>query len=327
MNHVEKRVQSILWVMSHQKKKFNSVSCIRKRCSNLKKVFNSLSRIRKKFNSVSRITKSINALSHFFAKKVQFSESYFLKSSEFFQSYWKKVQFCGSYSRKRFNSLRHIEKKVQFFESSWKRKETILYFRIKKKFHSLRLFFWHKVQFFWFILLEKVQFFESFLRKFGLNSLSHILEIRFIFFWVNQKKIFLWVMLKRRIQYYESCWKEGFNTVSEKKGSILWVFFVSKIQFCESCFEKVQFFGSFFGMGFLLLFFFFWDHSNWTHTKRAQFFESYGWKKSSILWVQCKKGSTLSVKFKKVFNTLSHFLWKILLFESYWSTKSSIRVM
>ena len=190
-----------------------------------------------------------------------------MKSSEFFQSYWKKVQFCGSYSRKRFKSLRRIEKKVQFF--------------------------------------------ASFLTKFVLNSLSHILEIRFNFFdWLKKNSI-LWVMLenkkgsilrvilKRGVRFCG--WKEGFNSVSlfrfkknlilwvilkkiqffesySKRGSILWVIKRSSIlwviilkrevQFCEPCKKRFN---------------------SLSHTKRGRFNSFESCSKKSILWVIFKK--------------------------------------
>ena len=251
VSHVKQK-GSILWVMSKKKKRFNSVSYIQKK-SILGVIFTFFVQnilwvifLQKRFNSVS-------------------------------QNFWKVQNSFNHIEKKKFNSVGHIQekgsihwdllkKKVQFFESSWKRKETILYFRIKRsstlwvfsfdtRFNSLS----HSSR--------KVQFFESFLTKFVLNSLSHILEIRFNF----------------------SNWKEGFSSVSEKKGSILWVFFASK---------------------------------------KNRFFESYS-KRDSILWIiltktfnsmSHKKGinSMSHNSKKKRFNSLSHAKKKVQFFESNW---------
>ena len=182
-----------------------------------------------------------------------------------------------------------------------------------------------KVQFFESFFLKRVQFFEflnflkekSHIQKMGsilwvifkkkFNSLSHTPKRRR--FHAQKKKQFF-ELHSKKVQFFESE-KEKFNSYWEevhKRGSIQWVIY-KEFNSLSHCWNKQK--GS-------ILWVIFWDgiifkklKKNLDSTKKkAQFFESNGWKKSSILWVQCKKGSTLSVKFKKVFNTLSHFLWK-----------------
>ena len=162
-----------------------------------------------------------------------------MKSSEFFQSYWKKSSILWVIFKKKVQFIETYWKKVQFFESSWKRKETILYFRIR----SSTL---------WVFPFDTM-----------FNSLSHS----------SRKSSILRVIFdKIRSQFFESYsrnpvlffayWKEGFTSVSEKKGSILWVFFASK------------------------------KFDSLSHTqKEIQFFESNS-KRRSILWV-IKRGSIL----------------------------------
>ena len=210
------------------------------------------------------------------------------------------------------NSLSYFSKKeVQFFKSwfdshfkkgsiRWvvlKKKGSIL--RVLKKAGSILRVMWKKsilsfqkklkvssVNFF----NQKFQFFESHSKN-GFDSLSR-----------TQKK---------KVHFFESE-KEKFNSYWEEvheRGSIQWVIH-KEFNSLSHCWNKQKGFNSlshFLGWNYFFKKIF---EKFWTHTK-----------KSSILWVQCKKGSTLSVKFKKVFNTLSHFLWKILLFESYWSKK------
>ena len=210
----------------------------------------------------------------------------------------KKVRFFDfeSYlSDKNSNSLNHFQKEVQFFES-----------HLKKRFNSLS-HFEKKGQFFESDLQKKVQFFESYSKKKKVPR--------------SKKKQFF-ELHSKKVQFFESE-KEKFNSYWEevhKRGSIQWVIY-KEFNSLSHCWNKQK--GS-------ILWVIFWDgiifkkfkkKFGLNQKKKAQFFESNGWKKSSILWVQCKKGSTLSVKFKKVFNTLSHFLWKILLFESNWSKK------
>ena len=147
MNHVEKRVQSILWVMSHQKKKFNSVSCIRKRCSILWVV------LEKKFNSVSRITKSINALSHFFCKEGSIQWVIFFEKFRILSIILKKrfnsvghIQEKGlihwDILKKKFNSSSQVEKeRKQFFTSESKKSSTLWDFSFDTRFNFFDSFF------------------------------------------------------------------------------------------------------------------------------------------------------------------------------------------
>ena len=193
-------VKQILWVI-FKKKGFNSVSCIRKRSSILWVIFK----------------KSIlGVIFAFFCSKHSLSHFFFLQKrfNSVSHNFWK-VQNSFNHIEKKFNSLGHIQekgsihwdilkKKVQFFESSWK--ETILYFRIKRS-STLWVF--------------------SFDTRF--NSLSHSSRkssiLRVIFDKIRSQ--FFESYSRNPVQFF-SYWKEGFTSVSEKKGSILWVFFASK---------------------------------------------------------------------------------------------------
>ena len=91
-------------------------------------------------------------------------------------------------------------------------------------------------------------------------------------------------MLKRRVQFCESNWKEGFESVGQtEKGSI-------KIQFFESCPKRVQLFDS--------------------YEKGVQFFESHWKEKSSIFWVILKKVQFFESYEQEGFNS-----WSLLFFE------------
>ena len=117
-----------------------------------------------------------------------------------------------------------MEKRVQFFESCW-----------TEGFNSL-----------------------SHVEQKGFNSVSHV-EQKGSILWVMLKRMkdsILWIMLNRRVQFFESCLKEGFFSVNH---------IFRKIKFCH-----VQ-------QGFNYL----------TH-----------FPKKSILDVIPKKGSTLQVILK-----------------------------
>ena len=124
-----------------------------------------------------------------------------------------------------FNSLSHIRGK----------RGSILWVILEKKgFNSLG-----------HIRKKGVQFFQSYFK------MGSILWVRFLsrkvgsILWDMFKKWvqFLWIMLNRRVQYCESCWKEwriqffescwteGFNSLSHvwKKGSIQWIIFFEKL--------------------------------------------------------------------------------------------------
>ena len=91
-----------------------------------------------------------------------------------------------------------------------------------------------------------VQFFQSYFK------MGSILWVRFL----SRKMVqFFETFSKSGFSFYESCWTEGFNTVShveknegfnslnhvEQKGSILWVMFERRVQFSESYFfEKLN---------------------------------------------------------------------------------------
>ena len=152
--------------------------------------------------------------------------------------------------KKRFNLLRHI----QFFESCWKR------------FSSYsRIFFWKKkgsilwfenVSILWVICWNEgsILWVKNFDRKKS--------SILWVIFW-NKEQLVRWVIY----------WSK------KKKGSILWVMLKRTVQFCESCFfflEKFNSLSHILKRAQVIESYFF---------KRAQFFESYKKNQSSILWV------------------------------------------
>ena len=140
--------------------------------------------------------------------------------------FWKNIDFQKK-KKKRFNSLGHAKQKVQFFESNQK----------------------------------KVQFFESYSQMFHsisnaekrFNSVNHVQKKFNFLSHVRKIHSILWVILnslshlKKWVQFFESCWKEGFN-------------------FYESCWKE----------GF---------NSVYHMKKLVQFCESRFFQKSSILWV------------------------------------------
>ena len=107
---------------------------------------------------------------------------------------------------KKFNSLSHIRKKSSIF---------LILFYDPRFNSSSHISLQKKVQFFESYSKKWVQFFEK-----GSMSVRH----------VEEKDSILCVMLKRRVQFFESCWKEGFNPASrvEKKDSILRIIFFRK---------------------------------------------------------------------------------------------------
>ena len=122
---------------------------------------------------------------------------------------------------------------------------------------------------------KRVQFFESFFQT-GSRSKK----------WVQ----FLWVMLKKGFNFYESCWT---------KRSILWVVFEKGVQFCEWNSEK----------------------NSWSH---FFFFEKIFFKrfKSMSLESCYKEGLILRVILKKIFESY----WKeVQFFVSYfWEKLNSL---
>ena len=258
---------SILWVISFGKE-FNFLNFLWKKVT-LKNEFDSLSHIKK--------------------KKVQFFESFFQTGSIISVSqHFCKKKFYESCWKNGFNSVSHVKKKVQFCELYSKKSILGVIFWLFKTFFA-SFFFCKKGSIQWVIIFEKirilsimlkkgsilwvifkkkvqfietywkkVQFFESFLTKFALNSLSHILEIRFNFFlsqskknsilWVmleNKKSSILRVILKRGVRFCG--WKEGFNSVSLfrfKKNSILWVILKKRFNSLNHTQKEVQIYES-----------------------------------------------------------------------------------
>ena len=193
------------------------------------------------------------------------------KKGRFFESYSKRDQIFEKYSK----SFESYWKKVQFFESDKNKSSTLIEKRFIKEAQLNESF--TKSSILW-VIVEKnkrVQFFESFFQT-GSRSKK----------WVQ----FLWVMLKKGFNFYESCWT---------KRSILWVVFEKGVQFCEWNSEKIN---------------------SWSFF----FFEKY-FLKGSSLWVLnhvIKKGSILRVILKKIFESY----WKeVQFFVSYfWEKLNSL---
>ena len=111
---------------------------------------------------------------------------------------------------------------------------------------------------------------------------------------VEEKGSILWVIVKRWIQFCESYWKEGFNSVSHlrKTNSILWGLCKKKrVQFCGSYSKRVQFFDPFF-------------------SKKNQFSLEVIWKKKgSILWVTLKRRVSFCESYEKEWFNFCEFIF------------------
>ena len=136
------------------------------------------------------------------------------------------------------------------------------------------------------------------------NSLSHILKrVHFCeLYFLNEK----WFnSMSHGSNYMSQCWKEGFNFYEScwRRGSILWVILRRRFQFCESFWKEgfnsvshifqnqVQFLESYFQKGFNAYSFFYWKNTlnhiqkkfnSLSHIKKVQLFESF-WKKVEFL--------------------------------------------
>ena len=145
----------------------------------------------------------------------------------------KRVQFCELYSKNQFLETFFTFQNILCVIFFFLQKSSIQWVIIFEKFRILSIIL-KKVQFCGSYsrkrfkslrrIEKKVQFFASFLTKFVLNSLSHILEIRFNFFdWLKKIQFFESCWKTRKVQFFASYWKEG---------SFLWV--KRRVQFCES---------------------------------------------------------------------------------------------
>ena len=196
----------------------------------------------------------------------------FKKYSKSFESYWKKVQFFESDKNKSSTLIeKRFIKEAQLNESFTK--SSIIWVIVEKN--------------------KRVQFFESF---FQTRSRSKK--------WVQ----FLWVMLKKGFNFYESCWK---------KRSILWVVFEKGVQFCEWNSEKINSWSHFF---FWKIFFKRFKSVSFEKKNSLSFF--FWWEKTKSLNHVIKKGSILRVILKKIFETY----WKeVQFFVSYfWEKLNSL---
>ena len=169
------------------------------------------------------IFKKINSWSHFLTFQNILCVNFFLQKrfNSVSHNFWKN-QNSFNHVEKRFNSVGHIQEKGSIHWVILKKKSSILW-----------------------VIFDKI----------ALNSLSHILEIRF------EKGSILWVILKKeKFNSSGHIEKRGSISAGEKKGSILWVYFASTKKF--DSLSHIQ--------------------------KWVQFIESYS-KRGSNLWVQKKK--------------------------------------
>ena len=247
----------------------------RKKGSILLVVCKILSRSEKKelnqlFESCS--TKWFNSVSHvfffFFEKKfnsVSHQKSFFIlidifqkinSSSHFF----KRVLILWDISIRKFKSSSHLLKEGSILWVLW------------VIFYEKKSILW--VKFFWNVSVSYI------FTKRSIYSLSHIFCEIGIFFESYQKwSHFLWLVLKRRVQFRES---------HGKNGSVLWVmFFLQKSSILRDiCEKKVQFF---------------------------EFCEAYFIRKNSL---SCNSEKFLWVMFKKGFNSSCHLVKRVQFFES-----------
>ena len=259
LSHFEKK-----WVLEVIRKKFNSMIHNQKKAIFwvifkeqylwvlLKKGFNSESLITRKTSSILRVIvrKGWNSSSNVQKKRFIFLSHIWKKKTvlsvifwKIFESYPKKDQFLESCSKKKKGWILW----VMFF---WKKKHALSRIFGKKKFNSL-----------------------SQIQKSGFNSLSN----------VEKKGSISMSYVKRKIQFCESCWKEGFNSLN--------------YIFC------------------------FWKNSG-SRSKRVQLFDSFSKKvnslsqiKNLILWVILKKF------YWKMFNSSNHILTRVQFFQSYWKKR------
>ena len=217
---------------------------------------------------------------------------------------------------------------VQFYESWFKfyesmlKKCSILWVMLKRMQDSIL----------WVMLNRRVQFFESFWKE-GFNSVSYFLKEK----WFNslnhvqkvgsismsqcwRKSSILWVMLNRRVQFFESCWTEGFNSFShvEQKGSILWVMLKRRVQFCQSFwkegFNSVSLIKK---KGSIQWIIFFEKFNSWSQNKKGfQCLESFLFFPTKIKFIEShsekKKFNSLSHIQQKKFNSLEQYLWVLI---------------
>ena len=179
-----------------------------------------------------------------------------------------------------FNSISHIGKKSSILWVILKR-GSILHFVFKKKYSTLCLSRVQSVQFLE-SYFNKVQIFESYFNKVQIfESKSWILR----------------VILKKRVQFFESCWKIQ-SFVSYHKNSILSLGHIRKSSIIWDIQEKRPIFWVIFWSSFLRIILeegsilrVMWKNNSWSHMKitlrvktkeqkfcvilRIQFFESY----------------------------------------------------
>ena len=195
--------------MTHvEKKGSNSMSHIFQRGSY------SVSHIFKVFNSVSSVQKRSNNLNHNFENEGLISS--IQKQKEFNSTSHKKVLLLESDNLLGSNSLSPFVKRVQFCESNFGNPVHFLWVMLKKV---------QICEFFFFFEKKKTNIDKKF------NSWSHI-----------QKKSgsILWVIFKKHSILCVIFFKSSISTLSHVICSILWVILKRKVQFCESCSKQGQ---------------------------------------------------------------------------------------
>ena len=165
--------------------------------------------------------------------------------------------------RKKFNSLSRIKRSSILRIVVFQKEGSINWVMFRRRFNSLSPV---KKKFILWVTLKKCSILWVVFKKKGAKSLSHIFEGHIVqkrlkslsyekkgsILWVKEKEgSILWVMLQKKVQFFESCCKRRFNSLSHvaKEGSILWVIwegsnksveflewviFLKKVQFLES---------------------------------------------------------------------------------------------
>ena len=191
-----------------------------------------------------------------------------LKRKVQFREFVEKVQFFESFQKK------------QFFESFFKtlcilQKNLWVVFTMREGFNSV-IFFCQKNSILW-VISETKRF----------NSLSHQRKRRFNSLSHKRKCSILWVVFKKWVQFCESCWKEGFNSVShvKKKFNSVSHIFPKKKNSVTHVLNSLSHFSK--------------KKSSILWLTHIHFFESY-WKEGSLSWVILRKK----------FNSLRHIFQK-----------------
>ena len=236
--------------------------------------------MKEKFNSLRHFEKKhFNSLSQ--KERLELFESSLKKrfiqrgSIRWVKSYFLKKKFNSESHSKKSSILWVISEKVESSESYWR--ISILWVVFKKKFNVEKMSFSKKKKFNSVSSIEKIQFCESYSYFKKIHFKNHC-----------EKRVqFLWVMLKKGFNFYESCWKKS-------------------VQFCELYSKKRFNSVNEIQKKFNSLSHFFWKNlirfKSVSH-KKVKLFDFFLVKKTKSLSHVIKKGSILRVILKK---SLSH---------------------